>query len=395
MRRDGPGASGLSRRDVLKWGASGVTAAAVVAACGSDDKSDTPAESDGPAARTADLAPFDPDLPGGPRTGLPRRVAWASTADSEFFSALSRGMETAAKARSLQYLTDISGEDPARNMRQLESFLATGVGALAFQPLDQTVQRPVLDAALRHGVCVQGIITAPSTLQVAASQYDIGFTQGKMAADFAVAQLGGNAEVHYFNLDSVSAQLKLRHAGVLDGLRTGGPGIRVVSDVNAITGAGLGMGADVMRTVIAERPNLKIVLGGDAAVVGAYNVIDEVGKLTDDMYFSGVDGDGAALDLIREGGPYRASIAFAWQLMGYGMGQFAADWIDGKQIPRVMVAATTVLDSRAKVDAFLSDNADPATIFADRARYDAYLPLLGNVSYETRDVVWQEEYVPR
>ena len=34
------------------------------------------------------------------------------------------------------------------------------------------------------GVCTQGIITAPSTVQVVASQYQIGYDQGKAAADY-------------------------------------------------------------------------------------------------------------------------------------------------------------------------------------------------------------------
>ena len=383
----------ISRRTLLRAGATGLAATTAVAACGSGpdgaDDANRPKEPEG------ELGPFDPSLPAGPRTGLPARVAWASTADSEFFRALGTGMATAARERNLQYVTAISGDDPARNLRQLESFLATGVGGLAFQPLEQVVQRPVLEAALRQGVCVHGIITAPSIVQVAASQYDIGFTQGRMAAEFATERLGGVAQVHYYNLDSVSEQLKLRHAGVLDGLRTGGPGIRVVSDIPAIISAGTGTGAEVMRGVLERFPDIRIVLGGDAAVVGAYEVFERAGKLTDDMYFSGVDGDAKALARIREGGPYRASIAFAWQLMGYGMGRFTADWIEGKQIPRVMIAATTVLDSSAAVDTFLADNADPATIFADRERYEHYLPLLGNVSHETRELVWRTEYVPR
>ena len=56
------------------------------------------------------------------------------------------------------------------------------------------------------------------------------------------------------------------------------------------------------------------------------------------MFLSGVDGDGEALDLIRAGGAYKLSIAFAWTLMGYGLGQFGADWIEGKEVPQIVVA---------------------------------------------------------
>lgn len=389
--------SRLSRRDLLKLGvlaASSLTASTVLAACDSGLGGMVGVDSAEQQVPIRNLAPFDATLPTGPATGLPRRVAWASTADAEFFLALGAGMEAASKDRGVQYLTAFSGDDPAKNLRQLELFLARGVGALAFQPLDSSAQRPVLEAALRQGVCVEGIITHPSTLQVAASQYNIGFTQGKAAADFALTRLQGTAKVHYFNLDTVSPQLKLRHAGVLDGLRTAGSGVSVVSDVTAPE-IGIANGAAIMSSVIHEHPDIKIVLGGDTLVVGAYRALEQAGKLSDDMYFSGVDGDKEALTLIKRGGPYRTSIAFGWRLMGYGLGQFAADWLDGKPIPRVMVAAPVVVDSPGDVDTYIADNANPAVVFADRNRYERYLPLLGNISYATRQTVWREAYVPR
>jgi len=150
----------------------------------------------------------------------------------------------------------------------------------------------------------------------------------------------------------------------------------------------------VMNTVIQAHPDIKIVMGGDTLVVGAYQALDQAGKLTDEMYLSGVDGDSQALELVSQGGAFKASIAFAWQLMGYGLGQFGADWIEGKPIPRVMVAAPLLLDSPELVETYLQDNAEPAAVFADRAKYEEYLPLLGNISYETRDQYWTEEYVP-
>ena len=60
------------------------------------------------------------------------------------------------------------------------------------------------------------------------------------------------------------------------------------------------------------------------------------GKARDDMYLSGIDGDEQALAAVEKGGPYKASFAFAYPLMGYAWGQFAADWLEGKSIPQVM-----------------------------------------------------------
>lgn len=383
--------SGHSRREALRVGAAGLlglSALDLFAANPANAASQAVARSVG----RGKLAPFRPSRGKGPDTGLPRRVAWANTAAAEFFLALTAGMKEACKARNMDFVTAISGNDPAKNIEQMEGFLARGIGTLMMQPLDLATQRPVMKRALASGICVEGLITFPTTLQIAASQYTVGFTQGKAAADYAVKHLGGKAEVLYMNLDSLSPQLVIRHKGVLAGLKTGGKGIKVVSDQGVDVSVETGF--KVMSTVIQARPNIKIVLGGDSAVVGAYQALDQAGKLRDDMYLSGVDGDSQALSLVKKGGAYKASIAFAWKLMGYGLGQFGADWIEGKQIPRVMVAAPILLNSPSKVKKYEADNARPAAVFASRARYEKYLPLLGNVSYATRKLYWNKAYVP-
>ncbi len=382
--------SGHTRKDTLRYTAAGLlglTALNLFAASGA-------AATHGSELLVAagKLAPWDSTRPKGPATGLPRRIAWANTAAAEFFLALTAGMKEASKRRNMDFVTAISGNDPAKNIEQMESFLARGVGTMMMQPLNLATQRPVMRRALDSGICVEGLITFPTTLQIAASQYKVGFTQGKAAADYAKRRLGGKAEVLYMNLDSLAPALVVRHKGVLAGLKTGGSGVKVVSDQGVDVSVETGF--KVMSTVIQAKPNIKIVLGGDSAVLGAYQALDQAGKLSRDMYLSGVDGDRQALALVKRGGAYKASIAFAWKLMGYGLGQFGADWIEGKSIPRVMVAAPILLDSPAKVRKYESDSANPAATFASRARYEKYLPLLGNVSFANQKLYWKKEYVP-
>lgn len=345
-----------------------------------------------PAGDDAVLAPFVWDQEGAEVPDLPNRISWANTSNAEFFLAFTRGMEEAAGDRGVEFLTAIADDNPERNIEQMESFLARGVGALMYQPLDMASQTPVLERALDDGVFVPGLISQPSTLQIAASQYDVGFLQGKAAADWAVENLDGVAKVHYFNLDTIGPQLILRHEGVLDGLATGGDGIEVVSDLT--TGISTEEGFEVMSTVLQAHPDINIVMGGDTLVLGALRALEQSGRDLSDVYLSGVDGDSQALEEVKKGGAFKASIAFAWQLMGYGIGQFSSDWLEGKEVPRVMVAAPTLVNSPELVDEFLEVNANPSVVFEDRERFETYLPLLGQVSYETRDTVWRTEYVP-
>ena len=377
--------SALSRRDAFRLataGVAGLLSLDLLTGCDSSNSSSVPTATD-PNSLTA----FKPDTSSGKSTGLPSRVGWASTADSEFFLALGTGMQQAAAQRGVDYVTATSGNDPSKHVDQMNSFLRKGVGAFAMQPLNPDADSLVLQRAIDKGVCAQGIITAPSTMQVVASQYQIGFDQGKAAADYVTAHLGGNAQVLYFNLDTASPQLRLRHRGVLDGLKTGGGGIQVVGDLT-VADISTTSGFKTMMSALQTHSDIKVVLGGDTIVVGAYKALKESGKLKDDMFLSGVDGDREALDLVKSDGAYKLSIAFAWTLMGYGLGQFGADWIEGKQVPRILVAKGVQLDSAAAVSRFTSASADPASVFPDRSRYEEYLPLFGNVSYASRHTYW-------
>ncbi|MEO5837352.1 MAG: sugar ABC transporter substrate-binding protein [Acidimicrobiales bacterium] len=379
----------LNRRSVLKLGAAGAAtllSADLIAACGDSDAGPTALDPNG-------LKPFDSTRSKATATGLPPRVAWASTAGSEFFLDLARGMEQAAAERGVDYVTATSGNDPAKHVEQMNDFLAKGVGAMAMQPLNPDADSVALKRAIDNGVCTQGIITAPSTIQVVASQYQIGYDQGKAAADYVRAELGGNAKVLYFNLDSASPQLRIRHNGVRDGLATGGGGLEVVGDLT-VADISTTSGFNTMMSALQTYSDIKVVLGGDTIVVGAFKALKESGKLTDDMFLAGVDGDKEALELIKAGGAYKLSIAFAWTLMGYGLAQFGADWIEGKDVPRLIVARGVKLDSGTAVSDFATASAEPATIFADRDRYENYLPLYGNVSYRTRFDYWTSAVDP-
>ncbi len=380
----------LTRREVLRLSAAGAAGLLVpmgLSACGSSD------EVSATSLDPNTLQPFQQSTAAGRSTGLPARIAWASTADSEFFLALGRGMQSAARERGVEYLTATSGNDPGKHVDQMNDFLSRGVGALAMQPLNPDADALALKRAIDRGVCTQGIITAPSTTQVVASQYQIGFDQGRAAADYVKAELGGNAQAVYFNLDTAAPQLKLRHRGVLDGLATGGGGLELVRDIT-VAEISTTSGRNTMLSALRSHPDVKVVLGGDTIVVGAYQALQQTGKLRDDMFLSGVDGDQEALDLVQLGGAYKLSIAFAWTLMGYGLGQFGADWIEGKQVPRLVVAKGVQLDSAASVRDFMRAGADPARVFADRKAYETYLPLLGNVNHDSRTTYWTRPVDP-
>ncbi|MFY1631773.1 sugar ABC transporter substrate-binding protein [Solwaraspora sp. WMMB335] len=377
----------LNRRGMLRLGAAASVGLALgvplLGACSVDDGTGTSGEGepigDG-LTEKQDLQPFDFDGEAGEVPDLPKRIAWANTSDAEFFLQITRSIEAAATARGLEFITAIANDDSARNIEQIETFLQRGIGALCIQPLDANAQAPVMKRAIEAGAAVFSLVTPPSTSQVVADQYQVGNVQGLAAAKYITEQLGGQANVVYFNTDTIEV-LKARHQGGLDGLATAGAGVNIVADVQpeALTQDG---GFNAMNTILQANPDVDVVVGGDTYCLGALAALEAAGKARPDMYLSGIDGDEQALAAIREGGAYKASFAFAYPLMGYAWGQFAADWLEGKPVPQVMQFNAIELNSAETIDAY---QADMAAVAETWTAAEKYFTMLGSIRYQERD----------
>lgn len=336
------------------------------------------AEATGPDPKQ--LKPFQASDKVGEKPNLPRRIAWANTSNAEFFLAITNSIQMAAEDRDLEFITAIANDDSAKNIEQINTFLQRGIAALCIQPLDANAQAPLMQQAIDDGIAVLSLVTPPSTTQAVADQYKVGRTQGEAAAKWIKENLDGKAKVHYFNIDTIEV-LIARHQGVLDGVRTAGEGVEIVSDVNAgaITNEA---GFNTMNTVLQAHPDVNVILGGDTLVLGALAALEAAGKANEKIYISGIDGDKQALAKIKEGGAYKASFAFAYNMMGYAWGHYAADWLDGKEIPLVMQFNAIELNSAETIDEFEKAMANVRETWKSA---DKYFTNLGAISYETRE----------
>jgi ribose transport system substrate-binding protein len=386
----------ISRRQLLRLGAAagitGLVSPAVLAACSGagGDQADSgggasaPPPSSRPSAspsQGAQLEAFDPNMAGGSAPDLPARAAWANVSDAEFFLRVTNNMQLACRDRGLEFVTAIAAGDVARNVEQIEGFLQRGVCGLASTVIDPAAQEAPMRAAIEQGVCTIGNVLPPSHVQVAASQYGLGYAQGQSAVRYIQEELGGEAEVVYFNSDGFGAALIPRAEGARDALAEGGEGIRIVSDIQP-EDVTQDAGFNAMNTILQAHPNVKVVLGGDTWVAGALAALEAAGKASDDMYLSGVDGEPDALEAIKRGGPYKASFAWPMDLVGYAFGSFSADWLEGGSVAKVIELRTVELNSAEAIDAFAETMANPSDNWQS---YPEGVNYLGNISYDTRD----------
>jgi ribose transport system substrate-binding protein len=88
------------------------------------------------------------------------------------------------------------------------------------------------------------------------------------------------------------------------------------------------------------------VLGADTVVLGALAALRDAGKARDNQFLGGIDGEPAAVEEIKRGGPYKTSASLASPVFAYAMGQHAADWLEGKSIPQAMDILPKALTSQ-------------------------------------------------
>jgi ribose transport system substrate-binding protein len=157
----------------------------------------------------------------------------------------------------------------------------------------------------------------------------------------------------------------------------------IVADISPLTVNKEG-GYTTMQTILLAHPEIDVVLGADTVVLGALAALRDAGKARNNQFLGGIDGEPEAVSEIKTGGPYKASVSLASTIFGYALGQFGADWLEGKSVPQAMDILPSLL-TRAQIAQYEADFADPAAVFADPKRRDTYLKMYGNICYETRE----------
>jgi ribose transport system substrate-binding protein len=328
------------------------------------------------------LPPFDPARPGcGAPPNVGKVLAFAQDNERKFMQGVARGLQLAAKDRGLEYRLAQAANDPARMIQQIDAFLDAKVGALVASPVDPISLAPALQRVIWSGAYVGTVVPPPATTILNAPQYLTGKVLGDEAAQYIRTRLNGKAKVVLLTHDSLQF-LAPRFTAIRDSLKTV-PDAVIVADISPLTVDETG-GAEMMRTILLANPDVDVVMGADTVVLGALAALREAGKARDTQFLGGIDGEPAAVDEIKRGGPYKASVSLASPIFAYAMGQHAADWLEGKSVPQAMDILPKALTVQ-NIATYDADIADPASVYRDAKRRDQYLRMYGNICYDTRD----------
>lgn len=317
-----------------------------------------------------------------PPTGLSQKLAYVQENDREFLEGVNYGLTLAASDRGVDYQRILTDSDAQTAAAQIRTLLDDKVGALIATSSDPAVVSKDLQKVIWSGAFVGTIVPPPATLLLNAPQYATGKVLADAASDYIQNRLDGNANVVLLTQDTMQ-YLAPRFAAIRDELSKL-PGVTIVADIAPMEVTEQG-GYDTMNTVLQAIPDVDVVLGADAVVLGALRALREAGKARPDQFLGGIDGEPQAISEIKAGdGPYKASIALSSPVFGYAMGMYGADWLQGKSVPQAMDILPIALTSE-NLPAYEADLADPAAVFNDPVRRAVYLRMYGNICFDTRD----------
>ena len=339
---------------------------------------------DGPPGITTPiiLPPFDATAPAcRSPPGLLKVLGFAQDNERQFMQGVDRGLAKAAKDREMEYRVALAKNDPARMIEQVQSFVASKVGAVVAAPVDPATLSRSLQQIIWSGGYVGTVVPPPATSLLNAPQYQTGKVLGEAAATHIRKHLNGKANVVLLTHDSLQF-LAPRFVAMRDVLKDM-PSVTIVADISPATVNKEG-GEVTMRTILLAHPNVDVVLGADTVVLGALSAVRAAGKIRQDQFFGGIDGEPEAVMEIRGKGPYKASVSLASPIFGYAMGQHAADWLEGRSIPQAMDILPIAL-TLENLDSYEADLATPGNVYADRNRREIYLRMYGNICHDTRD----------
>ena len=326
---------------------------------------------------------FDPNAPAcSPPPDLRRALTFVQENEREFLQGVDYGLSLAARDRGLEYFKVVVDNDVAKAVEQLRLLRASKVGALIGTSSDATAFSHGLQEVIWSGAFVGTVMPPPATLLVNAPQYATGKVLTDAAIAYINAKLGGKARVVLLTQDTMQ-YLSPRFQAMRDGLDKL-PGVTIVADIAPKPVSKEG-GFATMNTILLANPNIDVVLGADAVVLGALEALRAVGRDRPDQFLGGIDGEPEAVAEIKKGaGPYKASISLASPVFGYAMGQFAADWLEGKSIPQAMDILPIAL-TRENITQYDTDLVNPGAVYTDPDRRNAYLKMYGNICYDTRE----------
>lgn len=379
--------AGIDRRTLLRngsWLAGGIALLGVTGACSAVDSGTDSKKSSGGTGDPVTEQPtekFSRSSSVGEKSPLAEQLGLCLVQVEGAIKQFTDAAVTGSKALNLETFQAINGSNSAKAVSQMNSFVQRKVGALFAQDLNPAAQVPVLKTAITSGIMTSAF-NMPSHLQMTASQYEIGKQQAEGTLAYIKEKLGGKAKIVHFNFDYNEA-VAPRDKGWREVMKGRPSGVEIIADIpgNPETQE---QGNKAMSSILQKDPSVNVVDGGDTLVLGALSALRAAGRGSDpSLALFGVNGDPQAVEEVKKGGPYKATYAFNFAILGSLLSDMADRWLKGLNIPMLAVVPAVPINSPAAIAEYNRSIADPAGVY--KTAEGKYFNLYGSTSYATHN----------
>lgn len=228
------------------------------------------------------------------------------------YGAIAGIVEERAAEKGVEVVFTNDEMDLQKQVSQLNSFLTSDVDAVVSFPVDpaslESLAQQYQDEG-KYWVTYGGDMeNQDATLQF--SFYDSGYQLGQTAAQWALENVGPDAEVIVLNETERQIGIE-RTKGLMDGLQETAPDLQIVAEQQAVTPEDA---LSVTTALLAQHPDVNVVVTavGDAAQ-GAYQALVASGRAEDDpeTFVGGLDPNLFGLQKMQEGKFFRAAAYFS------------------------------------------------------------------------------------
>ena len=264
-----------------------------------------------PAAtpETPDATPETPPADPPPAAAGPLRIGY-TTMDlaNPYFIAVVAGMEQRAAELGVQLYIHDARQDAASQVDAIENWIVMQLDAIIITPFDGDALQDVVRRAHEAGiVLVNGNqeFVGHKDAFVTIPEYGYGRMIGVQAGRWIRDVLGGEAEFAVLSQPAIPT-IVYRVEGIVSGILQYAPNAVFATEQSALTPP---EGMAATETILLAHPNVEVIVGfNDSVVLGAYEAVIAAGRDSDRFFIGGVDAVPDAIERIKEGGIYRATV---------------------------------------------------------------------------------------
>ena len=237
-----------------------------------------------------------------------RRIAGIVFQEDQFFRLVLFGMREAAREEGVELLEANSAGKPDREIQLVNTYIAQKVDAIVISPLSARASVSALERARAEGITV---VTYNTTVEgtspaayIESDQMDLGASTGRIAREYIVKNLGGNANIAILAFLSQAPEQSIQRTEGFKKEVTALPGVRIVAEQDAWLAE---QAVKKAGDILTANPEVNIIwAANEGGTVGAVMAVKNAGKAGKVAVFGTDTGEQLADFLLADDGILQA-----------------------------------------------------------------------------------------